>query len=96
MAKYRAQILLEPNQHQALSEIAAERRQSISHVVREIVQEYLGGIALDEKQRQEIQAIQALAKLRQSIQTQHGQITVDLLAEARQERDNELEGGLEL
>ena len=95
MAKYRAQILLEPNQHQALSGIAAERRQSISHVVREIVQEYLAGVDLDEKQRQEIQAIQALAKLRQSIHAQHGQITVDLLAEARQERDNELADGLE-
>lgn len=95
MAKYRAQILLESNQHQALSEIAAERRQSISHVVREIIQKYLVEFDLNEKQRQEIRAIQALAKLRQSIQTQHGQITVDLLAEARQERDHELQGGLE-
>ncbi|MBN1666905.1 MAG: hypothetical protein JW862_07440 [Anaerolineales bacterium] len=39
--KYRAQILLKPEQHQALAEIAAQRQQSISHVVREIVQDYL-------------------------------------------------------
>jgi len=59
--KYRAQILLEPEQHAALSAIAAERLQSISHVVREIVQEYLVECDLDEQRHREIQAIQALA-----------------------------------
>ena len=90
--KYRAQILLEPEQHQALSEIAAQRQQSISHVVREIVQEYLVERDLDEQQRREIQAIQALAQLRQEIQAQHGLISEDLLAEARDERATELDG----
>lgn len=91
MKKYRAQILLEPDQHQALSEIADQRQQSISHVVREIVQNYLVERDLDEQQRQEIQAIQALAELRRSIQTQRGLVTEDLLAEARQERSLELD-----
>jgi len=91
MNKYRAQILLEPEQHQALSEIADQRQQSLSHVVREIVQDYLVERDLDEQQRQEIQAIQALAELRRSIQTQRGLVTEDLLAEARQERSAELE-----
>jgi len=90
MKKYRAQILLEPDQHQALSEIADQRQQSISHVVREIVQEYLVERDLDEQQRQEIQAIQALAELRRSIQAQRGLVTEDLLADARQERSVEL------
>ncbi|GAB4581838.1 MAG: ribbon-helix-helix protein, CopG family [Anaerolineales bacterium] len=40
--KYRAQILLEPEQHQVLSEIAQQQGQSISHVVREIVGQYIG------------------------------------------------------
>lgn len=91
MKKYRAQILLEPDQHQALSEIADQRQQSISHVVREIVQDYLVEQDLDEQQRQEIQAIQALAELRRSIQAQRGLVTEDLLAEARQERSLELD-----
>ncbi len=91
MKKYRAQILLEPDQHQALSEIADQRQQSISHVVREIVQDYLVERDLDEQQRQEIQAIQALAELRRSIQAQRGLVTEDLLAEARQERSLELD-----
>ena len=89
--KYRAQILLEPEQHQALSDIAAQRQQSISHVVREIVQDYLVERDLDEQQRQEILAIQSLAQLRQEIQTQHGLIRADLLAEARDEREAELD-----
>lgn len=88
--KYRAQILLEPEQHQALAEIAAQRQESISHVVREIVQAYLVERDLNEQQREEIQAIQSLARLRQEIQAQHGLIRTDLLAEAREERDAEL------
>jgi hypothetical protein len=94
--KYRAQILLEPDQHQALAEIAAQRQRSISHVVREIVQEYLIERDLDEQQRKEIEAIQALARLRQTIQAQHGLVVDDLLVEAREERSAELSesGGL--
>ena len=90
-AKYRAQILLEPEQHQALAEIAAQRQRSISHVVREIVQEYLVERDLDEQQRKEIEAIQALARLRQTIQARHGLVTDDLLVEAREERTIELD-----
>jgi hypothetical protein len=89
--KYRAQILLEPEQHQILAEIAAQRQESISLVVREIVQEYLVERDLNEQQRREIQAIQSLAQLRQEIQAQHGLIHTDLLAEARAERDAELD-----
>ncbi len=91
MTKYRAQILFEPDQHQALSEIADQRQQSLSHLVREIVQDYLVEQDLSEQQHQEIQAIQALADLRRSIQAQHGQMTADLLADARDERSLELE-----
>jgi metal-responsive CopG/Arc/MetJ family transcriptional regulator len=89
--KYRAQILLEPEQHQALSEIATRHQKSISHVVREIIQDYLVERDLDNQQRQEIQAIQTLAQIRQEIQAQHGLIHTDILAEARTERDAELE-----
>ncbi|MBC8503320.1 MAG: hypothetical protein H8D34_00550 [Chloroflexi bacterium] len=95
MKKYRAQILLEPEQHQMLSEIADRRQQSLSHVMREIVQDYLVERDLDEQQRQEIEAIQALAELRRTIQERRGLVMEDLLAEARQERVVELEEGWE-
>jgi hypothetical protein len=88
--KYRAQILLEPEQHKALAAIATQRQESISHVVREIVQEYLVERDLDERQRQEIQAVQALAELRQTIQVEKGIIPEDFLTQARDERSTEL------
>jgi plasmid stability protein len=39
---YRAQLLLEPWQHQALKALAERRGQSISQVVREILRRHLG------------------------------------------------------
>lgn len=89
--KYRAQILLEPEQHQALVEIAAQRQQSISHLVREIVQAYLVEQDLDAQLQEELEAIWTLAQLRQEIQAQHGTIDADLLADARDEREAELD-----
>lgn len=89
--KYRAQILLEPEQHQALSEIAAQHQQSISHLVREIVQAYLVGHDLDAQLQEELRAIQTLAQLRQEIQAQHDLIHADLLADVRDERETELD-----
>ena len=40
-AKYRAQILLEPEQHEALAQVAQQENRSISDLVREIVREWL-------------------------------------------------------
>jgi predicted DNA-binding protein len=39
--KYRAQILLEPEQHKKLAEIAANEGRSVSDVVREAVAKYV-------------------------------------------------------
>jgi len=89
--KYRAQILLDPEQHQALAEIAAQRQQSISHLVREIVQAYLVGNDLDAQLQEELEAIETLAQLRLEIQAQRGTIHADLLADARAEREAELD-----
>lgn len=89
--KYRAQILLEREQHQALSEIAAQRQQSLSHVVREIVGDYLSERDVDLQQRHEIQAIEKLSQLRQEVMAKHGSIQADLLAESRAERELELQ-----
>lgn len=90
MPKYRAQILLEPEQHQALAEIAEQREQSISHLVREIIQKYLVRADLDVRKHREIQAIQELAAIRAEIQARCGMLPEDLLEEARRERENEI------
>jgi hypothetical protein len=60
-------------------------------VVREIIRDYLIERDREEQQRQEIQAIQALAQMRREIQAQHGTITEDLLTEVRDERAAELD-----
>ena len=41
--KYRAQILLEPEQYEKLSALAASQQRSVSDLVREIVAVYLAG-----------------------------------------------------
>jgi len=89
--KYRAQILLEPEQHAALAEVAAREQRSISEVVRQIVAEWLA-TKNDMVQRQrELQALDELTKLRMKIQEKHGVYTGDLIDEARAERDADIE-----
>jgi len=58
---YRTQILLEPEQHQALTEIARQQGRSMSDVVREMITRQL------QQQEQEIQAkrLQALEQIQQ-------------------------------
>ena len=53
---YRAQILLEPEQHQALAEIARRQNRSLSDVVREMVDRELA----DFRKKELAEAAQAL------------------------------------
>ncbi|NCP16686.1 ribbon-helix-helix protein, CopG family [bacterium] len=91
--KYRAQILLEPEQHKKLAEIAARENRSVSDVVREAVAEY---VVAQEKRRDEQKEV--FARIRQL----HARIlerrggkpieidTVELINQMREERDNEI------
>ena len=88
---YRAQILLEPEQHDALVEMARQENRSISDVVREILREWLATRDRDAQSQRELQALKELTHLRLKIQEQHGVYTGDLLAEARAERDEDFE-----
>ena len=88
---YRAQILLEPEQHDALAEMARQENRSISDVVREILREWLATRDRDAQRQRELQALEELTRLRLKIQEQHGVYTGDLLAEAREERDEDIE-----
>jgi hypothetical protein len=89
--KYRAQILLEPQQHDALTEIARSEGVSISGVVREAVGRYLAERERTAQARMEIEAIEALAEIRGRIRGRHGVVSSGLLAEAREEREQERE-----
>ena len=88
---YRAQILLEPEQHQALSDIAQHEGRSISELVREIVRQHLAQREQAERQQTEMRAIQELTQILRQLQEQHGVYQVDLLTEVRAEREQDVE-----
>lgn len=93
-AKYRAQILLEPEQHEALVQTAQRENRSISDLVREIVAEWLSQQDHLLQRKRELQALEELTALRLKIQEEHGVYYGDLLEESRAERDEELERAL--
>lgn len=85
MPMHRTQLFLEPEQHEALSRQARQEGRTVSELVREYVDLGL------ERKRAEIDrrlaVLDELARLSDEI----GPITGDPLAEAREERDRELE-----
>jgi metal-responsive CopG/Arc/MetJ family transcriptional regulator len=88
---YRAQILLEPEQHRTLADIAEKEGRSISEVVREIVGQYLVEREQETQLQKEMQAIETLTQIRRQIERKHGVYQGDLLAESRAEREQEFE-----
>jgi hypothetical protein len=89
--KYRAQILLEPEQHAALAELAGREDRSISDLVREIVDRWLS--QQDERRlwEQRMEALERLSQIRERIQAEYGVYQGDLLDEARGERDEDVD-----
>jgi hypothetical protein len=75
------EIVLEPEQHQALAEIAQLEGRSISDLVREIVGQHLAERDRGVQTQREIQAIQE----------EHGTYRGDLLDEVREEREQDVE-----
>ena len=64
---HRAQILLEPDQHQKLAEIAQREDTSISEIVRTAVQKWLNEREDAEVLRQRLEALEQVDQHRQSI-----------------------------
>ena len=87
----RTQILLEPEQHRALTEIAQGEGRSLSDLLREIVDDHLARRGQDERLQQAMQAIDALARIREQVEAEYGMYTTDLLAEVRAEREQDTE-----
>jgi hypothetical protein len=88
---HRAQILLEPDQHRALLELARAEERSLSDLVREIVRTYLAERSESERRQRGVEAVRGLSRIRGQIREEHGGYAVDLLAQAREEREQDME-----
>ena len=86
---YRAQILLEAEQHQALAQMARDEGRSLSDLVREIVKQHLAQQEQETRLQQELEAIQALARIREQLRAEYGTCPAHLLEEVRAERDQD-------
>jgi hypothetical protein len=91
--KYRAQILLEPEQHQMLRSIAKREKRSLSEVAREVIR-----IGLDARENQvdilwnkREEALNRLHHIREKVYQNYGIYEGDLIAEARAERESQLD-----
>ena len=92
---HRAQILLEPDQHQKLAEIAQREDTSISEIVRTAVQKWLNEREDAEVLRQRLEALEQVDQHRQAILSRRkGKLLeIDLTAtidQIRGDRDDEL------
>ncbi len=96
---HRTQILLEPEQHHALAEIAWREKRSLSDVVREMLQAELEQRRQDATavKKRRLEALEQIKNHRQAILDRRGgkplEIdVVDLINQIREERDGELTG----
>jgi predicted DNA-binding protein len=91
--KYRAQILLEPEQHQALQQIARREGRSLSDVAREVIQAGLDARQSDSEEtwNRRRQAMQKLRQIREAVQQVHGIYEGNLIAEVRAIREEQAE-----
>jgi len=89
--KYRAQILLEPEQHEALAQAAQRQKRSISDLVREILRQWLEQRDDQQIWDKRMDALNRLTQIRERIQQQYGVYEGNLIEEARAERDEDMD-----
>jgi predicted DNA-binding protein len=87
---HRAQLLLEPEQHEALAEISEQEGRSISDLVREIVRQYLAERDEETRKRAALEAMEELSRIRSRVREQHGIYPGQPLAEVRTEREEKV------
>jgi plasmid stability protein len=94
MGLYRAQILLETDQHLKLERRAQESGRSMSDLVREIVDEYLTRESVGEALRRSLAALDELTAMRRDVEREHGLLETSfldtLMDELREGRDAEI------
>ncbi|MEJ2597252.1 MAG: ribbon-helix-helix protein, CopG family [Anaerolineales bacterium] len=96
---HRAQILLDPEQHDALAEIAQRDGTSISEIVRTAVNAWLEERRQDESMRRRLEALDTIQAHRQALlDRRNGQPLnfdpADLIERMREERGDELNSPL--
>lgn len=94
MPRHRTQLLLDPDQYQAVVRLAAIQQRPISEIVREFID-----LGLDQLHRHRQQKLQALAELnasRRELEARQGMYQGDLVAEVRAEREQQMEAVLSL
>jgi heterodisulfide reductase subunit C len=91
--KYRAQILLEPEQHKILQEIAHREGQSISEVAREVIRLGLQVLETDSEiiWQKRMAALERLSQMRQKIQEEKGIYEGNLIDESRKDRQRQID-----
>lgn len=89
--KYRAQILLEPEQHELLVETALQENRSVSELVREIIREWVERKDRERSLQRELKALRELGEIRRQIEEEHGIYSGNLIEEARDERDEDID-----
>jgi hypothetical protein len=92
---HRAQILIDPEQHQALAEIAQQEGTSISEIVRHAVQHWLAERHADQVLHRQMDALEEIDRHRQLILNRRDgkaleHDLVELIEQMREERDGEL------
>lgn len=82
---HRTEVLLEPEQHRVLAEIAGREGRSISNLVRQIVRQHL--VEGDEETRKSaaLHAVEELSQIRHTLREQYGLCHGDPVAEVRAE-----------
>jgi hypothetical protein len=87
MAYERVQILLEPRQHRALKQAAKRAQKSVSELVREITEQYF----TKSEDTEMLKTLEALEVLSTQILEKQGVYHGDPLAEARAEREAQMD-----
>ena len=89
MPRHRTQLLLDPDQYQAVVQLAATQQRPISEIVREFVD--LGLAQLRQRRRERLHALRELSATRQELEARLGVYPGDPVAEVRAERERQLE-----
>jgi hypothetical protein len=99
MGMVRIRLLLKPEQHHALAQLAWQEGRNISEIAREIIQEGIERRQLlpVTQREQRMQALQKARQVRQAILQERGGVPLDLnlsekIADLREKRDDQILG----
>ncbi len=87
--KYRAQILLEYEQHSTLVDIAEQESRSLSELIRLIVDEWLAKRADARVWDERLKSVERMAVIREQVEKSYGVYTGDLVKESREAQEHD-------